>query len=201
VIKSQLFIMLKEPNPGEVKTRLGKDIGMREAAWWFRDNALNLIKNLSAETTWATILAVSPDKEGMASRIWPNGLLRWPQGSGDLGERMGNIFRNAQKGPVVIIGADIPNIKVQYIKDAFDALDNNDVVIGPAYDGGYWLIGMKCGSKSISGTILKNVRWSTPFALNDTLNSLEGLKIKKIVQLRDVDTKEDLNFLRKISKE
>jgi len=194
VIKSQLFIMLKEPNPGEVKTRLGKDIGMREAAWWFRDNALNLIKNLSAETTWATILAVSPDKEGMASRIWPNGLLRWPQGSGDLGERMGNIFRNAQKGPVVIIGADIPNIKVQYIKDAFDALDNNDVVIGPAYDGGYWLIGMKCGSKSISGTILKNVRWSTPFALNDTLNSLEGLKIKKIVQLRDVDTKEDLNF-------
>ena len=192
--------MLKEPNPGEVKTRLGKDIGMREAAWWFRDNALNLIKNLSAETTWATILAVSPDKEGMASRIWPNGLLRWPQGSGDLGERMGNIFRNAQKGPVVIIGSDIPNIKVQYIKDAFDALDNNDVVIGPAYDGGYWLIGMKCGSKSISGTILKNVRWSTPFALNDTLNSLEGLKIKKIVQLRDVDTKEDLNFLRKSAK-
>lgn len=51
MIKSQLFIMLKEPNPGEVKTRLGKDIGMREAAWWFRDNALNLIKNLSAETT------------------------------------------------------------------------------------------------------------------------------------------------------
>lgn len=192
--------MLKEPNPGEVKTRLGKDIGMREAARWFRDNALNLIKNLSAETTWATILAVSPDKEGMASRIWPNGLLRWPQGSGDLGERMGNIFRNAQKGPVVIIGADIPNIKVQYIKDAFDALDNNDVVIGPAYDGGYWLIGLKCGSKSISGTILKNVRWSTPFALNDTLNSLEGLKIKKIVQLRDVDTKEDLNFLRKSAK-
>ena len=158
MIKSQLFIMLKEPNPGEVKTRLGKDIGMREAAWWFRDNALNLIKNLSAETTWATILAVSPDKEGMASRVWPNGLLRWPQGSGDLGERMGKIFRNAQKGPVVIIGADIPNIKVQYIKDAFDALDNNDVVIGPAYDGGYWLIGMKRGSKSISGTILKNVR-------------------------------------------
>ncbi|MBT6834012.1 MAG: DUF2064 domain-containing protein, partial [Rhodobacterales bacterium] len=90
--------------------------------------------------------------------------------------------------------ADIPNIKVQYIKDAFDALDNNDVVIGPAYDGGYWLIGMKRGSKSISGTILKKVRWSTPFALNDTLNSLEGLKIKRIVQLRDVDTKEDLNF-------
>ena len=89
--------MLKEPNPGEVKTRLGKDIGMREAAWWFRDNALNLIKNLSAETTWATILAVSPDKEGMASRIWPNGLLRWPQGNGDLGERMGNILEMLKK--------------------------------------------------------------------------------------------------------
>ena len=189
--------MLKEPIPGEVKTRLGKDIGMTKAAWWFRHNALNLIKHLSAEATWETILAVSPDKEGMDSRIWPNGLLRWPQGSGDLGERMGNIFRNAQKGPIVIIGADIPNIKVQYIKDAFDALVNNDVVIGPAYDGGYWLIGMKRRSKSIPSTILKNVRWSTPFALNDTLNSFEGLKIKKIVQLRDVDTKDDLSFLKK----
>ena len=192
--------MLKEPIPGEVKTRLGKDIGMTKAAWWFRHNALNLIKHLSAEVTWETILAVSPDKEGMDSRIWPNGLLRWPQGSGDLGERMGNIFRNAQKGPIVIIGADIPNIKVQYIKDAFDALVNNDVVIGPAYDGGYWLIGMKRRSKSIPSTILKNVRWSTPFALNDTLNSFEGLKIKKIVQLRDVDTKDDLSFLKKSTK-
>lgn len=192
--------MLKEPIPGEVKTRLGKDIGMTKAAWWFRHNALNLIKHLSAETSWETILAVSPDKEGMDSRIWPNGLLRWPQGSGDLGERMGNIFRNAQKGPIVIIGADIPNIKVQYIKNAFDALVNNDVVIGPAYDGGYWLIGMKRRSKSIPSTILKNVRWSTPFALNDTLNSFEGLKIKKIVQLRDVDTKDDLSFLKKSTK-
>ena len=100
----------------------------------------------------------------------------------------------------MIIGADIPNIKVQYIKDAFDALVNNDVVIGPAYDGGYWLIGMKRRSKSIPSTILKNVRWSTPFALNDTLNSFEGLKIKKIVQLRDVDTKDDLSFLKKSTK-
>ena len=51
--------MLKEPIPGEVKTRLGKDIGMTKAAWWFRHNALNLIKHLSAEATWETILALS----------------------------------------------------------------------------------------------------------------------------------------------
>ena len=87
--------MLKEPKPGLVKSRLGKDIGMIKAAWWFRHNANDIIRKLSAKKLWTTILAVSPDKEGLSSRVWPHGLLRWPQGTGDLGKRMANIFINA----------------------------------------------------------------------------------------------------------
>lgn len=187
--------MVKEPKPGLVKTRLGKSIGMTRAAWWFRHNANDLIRNLSSENLWTTILAVSPDKEGLSSRVWPNGLRRWPQGAGNLGLKMANIFKNAKKGPVVIIGSDIPRIKTRYIKAAFDALGDHDAVVGPSYDGGYWLIGMKRGAKSIPCTIFQNVRWSTPNALSDTIKSFEGLKVKQIIKLQDIDTVEDFKRL------
>ena len=184
--------MLKEPKPGLVKSRLGKDIGMINAAWWFRHNANDIIRKLSAKKLWTTILAVSPDKEGLSSRVWPHGLLRWPQGTGDLGKRMANIFINADKGPIVIIGSDITKIKARYIQDAFNALGDHDVVIGPSYDGGYWLIGMKRGARSMPKSIFQNVRWSTSNALSDTLKNLEGLKVKQILKLQDIDNVEDL---------
>ena len=192
MIKGHLFIMVKEPNPGRVKTRLGRSIGMTNAAWWFRHNAQSLIRKLSADTRWKTILAVSPDIGGLTSRVWPNHLPRWPQGGGNLGSRMGNIFRNAPKGPIVIIGADIPNIKPGFINDAFDALGNHEAVVGPALDGGYWLIGLKRGATPIPNLLFKGVYWSSETTLSDTLNSLGANKVKHIVQLRDVDTVDDL---------
>ena len=161
MIKPQRFIMLKEPKPGLVKSRLGKDIGMIKAAWWFRHNANDIIRKLSAKKLWTTILAVSPDKEGLSSRVWPHGLLRWPQGTGDLGKRMANIFINADKGPIVIIGSDITKIKARYIQDAFNALGDHAVVIGPSSYGGYLLIGMNRGARSMPNSIFKKVRWST----------------------------------------
>jgi glycosyltransferase A (GT-A) superfamily protein (DUF2064 family) len=105
---------------------------------------------------------------------------------------MVNIFRNAPKGPIVIIGADIPNIKPGFINDAFDALGNHEAVVGPALDGGYWLIGLKRGATPIPNLLFKGVYWSSETTLSDTLNSLGANKVKHIVQLRDVDTVDDL---------
>ena len=73
--------MVKEPRPGRVKTRLGHEIGMVEAARWFRRQSLSLLRNLR-DPRWELVLAVSPDREGLASRIWPAGLARVPQGRG-----------------------------------------------------------------------------------------------------------------------
>ena len=190
--RAQLFIMLKEPRPGRVKTRLGRDIGMTAAAWWFRHQSGSLILRLGCDPRWQTVLAVAPDREGLASRVWPRHLPRWPQGEGDLGDRMGRIFRRAPKGPVVIIGADIPGITPALIGRAFAALGRHDAVFGPAPDGGYWLIGLKRGARPVPSGVFDGVRWSSATALEDTRASLGTAKIALIGTLRDVDRAADL---------
>lgn len=187
--------MVKQPNAGRVKTRLGRDIGMTAAAWWFRHQSKSLIRRLSRDPRWQTVLAVAPDNVGLISRVWPAEIPRWSQGSGDLGDRMGRIFKNAPRGPVVIIGADIPNITPSMINAAFDALGDHDAVIGPAFDGGYWLIGMKRGAKPVPASLFKNVRWSHDETLNDTVHSLGNGSVKYINTLADVDTVSDLQTI------
>jgi len=188
----QLFIMLKEPRAGRVKTRLGADIGMTRAAWWFRHQSGRLIRRLGHDPRWQTILAVSPDVEGLQSRIWPGHLPRWPQGRGDLGRRMAAIFRGAPLGQVVIIGADIPGITPALIEKAFCVLGGHDAVFGPASDGGYWLVGLKRGAKAVPKGLFKNVRWSTEHTLADSVATLGDARVAMIDTLHDVDTVADL---------
>ncbi len=187
----QLFIMVKEPLPGRVKTRLGKDIGMINAAWWFRHQTRSLIRRLSDDPRWQTVIAVTPDHAGLQSRVWPSSVSRWPQGPGNLGCRMRRIFRHAPPGPVVIVGADIPRITADLISKAFRELGENDAVFGPAPDGGYWLVGLK-RSRAIPKTLFDNVRWSTDHTLADTVSDIPDLSIAYVDELRDVDTIADL---------
>lgn len=191
----QLFIMVKEPRPGRVKTRLGAGIGPTRAAWWFRHQTNNLIRSVGRDPRWQTVLAVSPDIEGMQSRVWPIDLPRWPQGNGDLGCRMGAIFRDAPIGPVVIIGADIPGITPALIEKAFRALGDHDAVFGPAPDGGYWLVGLKRGARAVPVDLFKEVRWSTKHALADTIATLGDAGVALVDVLRDVDDATDLNLV------
>ncbi len=185
-----LVIMVKEPRPGRVKTRLGRDIGMVGAAWWFRHQTRALIRRLR-DPRWQIVLAVSPDREGLTSRIWPVDLPRAAQGRGDLGDRMGRMLRGMPKGPVCLIGADIPGISRGHIARAFAALGGSQIVFGPAPDGGYWLVGAQRYSALPSG-LFRDVRWSTEHALADTLASVPGCRIALLDQLRDVDTVADL---------
>jgi|TARA_R110002012_G_scaffold120035_1_gene269185 rSAM/selenodomain-associated transferase 1 len=185
-----LVIMVKEPRPGRVKTRLGRDLGMTAAAWWFRHQSRALIRRVQ-DPRWQVVLAVAPDKAGLNSRVWPAHLPRWPQGRGDLGDRMGRMLRAAAPGPVCVIGADIPGIRPAHIADAFRALGNHDAVFGPAPDGGYWLVGLK-RARPVPPTLFANVRWSTQHALADTIATLPDHRIARIATLNDVDTIDDL---------
>ena len=189
-MRPTLVVMLKEPRPGRVKTRLGRDLGMTTAAWWFRHQVRGLLRRVR-DKRWNVVLAVSPDREGMLSRAWPADLPRIPQGRGDLGDRMGRVFRTMPPGPVVIIGADIPRVNRARIAEAFAALGDHEAVFGPAPDGGYWLIGMKRAAP-VPGTMFNGVRWSSEHALADTMASLAGLRIAQVATLRDVDTVADL---------
>ena len=185
-----LIVMVKEPHPGRVKTRLGKDIGLVPAAWWFRRQVGALLRRIE-DPRWHTVIAVSPDVEGLQSRVWPPHLERVAQGPGDLGDRMGRLLRIAPAGPACIIGADIPGITRSHVARAFQALGSKEAVFGPAPDGGYWLVGLK-RTRAVVPTLFQNVRWSTEFALVDTIASLPGQRIAKIDILRDVDTVNDL---------
>jgi len=184
--------MVKEPRAGRVKTRLGRDLGMTAAAWWFRHQSKKLIMRLSRDPRWQTVLAVAPDVEGLNSRVWPANLPRWAQGQGDLGDRMGAIFRTGPMGPIVIIGADIPGITSALINQAFEKLADHDAVLGPAPDGGYWLVGLKRGAVPVPQDLFKNVRWSHAETMNDTIKSLGDCNVGYVATLRDVDTIKDL---------
>jgi len=189
-MRSKLVIMVKEPHPGRVKTRLGRDIGLTASAWWFRHQTRALLRRIE-DPRWDTILAVAPDFEGLTSRIWPAHLPRVAQGRGDLGHRMSRLLRGLPTGPVCIIGADIPDITRPRIAEAFKALSDHEAVFGPAPDGGYWLIGMK-RARPPRADILTNVRWSSEHALTDSTRSLGDLSIAHVANLRDVDTVDDL---------
>lgn len=200
-MKRHLVILVKEPHPGRVKTRLGRGIGMVAAAWWFRHQCAGLLRNVGSDPRWQTWLAVAPDIEGLASRVWPAHVARWPQGGGNLGDRMGRIFRNFPIGPVVIIGADVPGVAPAMVASAFAALGCADAVIGPSTDGGYWLIGLRRGPRPLPKRLFAGVRWSSEHALADTLLSFGTFQIARIATRDDVDTATDLaritNILRR----
>lgn len=181
--------MVKEPRPGRVKTRLGRDIGMTAAAWWFRHQTRALIRRLR-DPRWQIVLCVAPDREGLRSRVWPPDLPRLPQGRGNLGDRMARML-DATPGPSVLIGGDIPGIRRTHIARAFRALGDHASVIGPAPDGGFWLIGLKHPSRA-PRSLFRNVRWSHPDTRADTLPTLPQ-PVALIDELADVDTASDLH--------
>jgi rSAM/selenodomain-associated transferase 1 len=182
--------MVKEPRPGRVKTRLGREMGMTRAAWWFRHQTKCLLRRLD-DPRWDLTLAVSPDHEGLQSRVWPAHLPRVTQGRGDLGDRMGRLLRGLPRGPVCIVGGDIPGITPAHIARAFAALGRHEAVFGPAPDGGFWLVGMKRVAPP-PATLFEGVRWSSEHTLHDTLYTLTGLRVAFIESLNDVDEAADL---------
>lgn len=188
-LKPTLVVMVKEPRAGRVKTRLGKDIGMVPAAWWFRHQAQRLLRHVD-DPRWRLVLAVSPDTAALTSRFWPHHLPRWPQGRGDLGQRMARMMYRAH-GPVCVIGADIPAIRRTHIARAFALLGSNRAVFGPATDGGYWLVGLR-RPRPLPAGLFAGVTWSGPDTLAQSMTSLRGASIGLADRLRDVDTADDL---------
>ncbi len=194
-MRPTLVVFVKEPRPGRVKTRLAREIGRVEAAWWFRHQSARLVARVARDPRWRTVLAVTPDAEGLRSRVWPN-LPRAPQGRGDLGRRMARFLRaepgtRVARGPVVVIGTDLPALRPGHVAEAFRLLRRHDAVLGPATDGGYWLIGLRNRRAAPPG-LLEGVRWSTEHALADTLARLRQFDAALAARLRDVDTAADL---------
>jgi len=194
VRRAQLVIMLKQPRAGQVKTRLGRDIGMTAAAWWFRHQIRRLLREMN-DPRWQITLSVAPDTTATNPAPWPQHLPIIPQGRGDLGTRMARILHTnparLPAGPACIIGGDIPAIRRAHIARAFQRLGNHDAVFGPATDGGFWLVGMKRTTPP-PRALFQNVRWSTRHALSDSIATMGHARIAQIDRLQDIDTVNDL---------
>jgi uncharacterized protein len=176
--------MAKAPVAGAVKTRLAREIGVAQATRFARGSAVALLERVGHDPRWRTILAVTPDAEA-APPCWPPWVPRMPQGRGDLGARMQRIFDVLPPGPVLIVGTDVPGIRPSHIAQAFRLLGGHDAVLGPAADGGYWLVGLRRRPRTLQ--IFADVRWSGPHALADTLANLEGCSVALAATLSDVD--------------
>jgi hypothetical protein len=184
--------MAKLPVAGGVKTRLAREIGVAGATRFARHAAAALLQRVGTDRRWQTTLAVAPD-QGLGSRVWPRGVARMPQGGGDLGARMQRIFDWKHAGPMLIVGTDVPGIRPAHIAEAFRLLScYHDAVLGPATDGGYWLVGLRRRQRVLRP--FANVRWSSPHALADTLANLEGCAVAFVATLSDVDSASDLRL-------
>jgi hypothetical protein len=187
-----LLIFVKNPIPGQTKTRLASDVGNDMALRmyhvlcdWTREQALGLTK---------ADRYLYYSNEVTANDAWPNDAFhkRLQHQTPDLGARMLAGFDaafDAGHGKVIIIGSDCPGIDTDYLREAFAALDEHDVVIGPALDGGYTLLGMR----TLAPALFEDVAWSTAEVLPTTLDRAEaaGLTVHQLTPLSDVDYLED----------
>lgn len=178
-MKPTLILFTKAPRWGTVKSRLAARIGPMAALRFHRAQVGRMTRHLS-DPRWRLVLAVTPDH---ARGPWTTGRPHWPQGRGDLGNRMIRALNRAG-GPAVLIGSDIPGITPAHIARAFVLLRQADVVFGPAEDGGFWLLGLR---RPLAEDAFTGVRWSTDATLADCRDRLAGHTVALGDCLADVD--------------
>ena len=175
-MRRTLVLFFREPRLGAGKKRLARDIGTVAALRFERLMLARSLRRFGRDRRWRLRLTVTPDRA--ARRLGME-----PQGAGDLGERMRQALAACGAGPAVLVGSDIPDLAPGHIAEAFRLLGRHDVVLGPAADGGFWLVGRRHRMPPFGA-----VRWSSPHALEDTLANLpRGVSVGFAATLDDVD--------------
>jgi len=190
-MKPALIIFVRNPELGKVKTRLARTLG--------NDAALNIYKKL-LHHTYSIVCKADYDKFIFyadyinENDLWENGVFKkLLQGDGDLGEKMQSAFETVFAlgyKKVLIIGSDCYELTSAIISDAFTALDTVDVVIGPSFDGGYYLL----GSNQLLPFLFTNKEWSTSTVCSDTIAGIERCNktYHLLTCLNDVDEEKDV---------
>lgn len=189
--KPALLIMVKNPIAGKTKTRLAQDVGHKKA--------LKMYRILMRYTRRQALGLGGADRYLLYSEFvdhddkWPaESFIKEVQQGQGLGERMQHAFERAfARGHdrVIIIGSDCPGLTTELLIEAFAALQEHDVTIGPANDGGYYLLGLRSPQPSL----LADMTWSTDTVYEETLarTRVQGLSVRPLVSLSDVDHLED----------
>ena len=192
----RLIVFSRYPEPGRTKTRLIPTLGPTGAAELHRrmtQHTLNWTERLAmARLVDVRVRFTGADAAAMAG-CFGSRFHYEPQGDGDLGQRLELAFRESfQAGSrhVIAVGTDCPDLSEEIVRQAFDHLRDHDLVIGPATDGGYYLIGLSQHSQSL----FQDISWGTDRVLQQTLAAAHQAKLSIAVlpTLADVDRPEDL---------
>lgn len=196
-VNARLIVMLKYPRPGAVKTRLIPALGEARAGELYRvlvRHTLATVAEFSRDCAVAVEVRLADAPGEAAARAWlGEAITIREQGGGDLGARMERAVREAISDgaeAVVVIGADCPQLSRAHLAAAFTALDRHEVVLGPAVDGGYYLIGMR----RFWPELFRGIAWSTGAVLAQTLAAARAHagECHLLEPLRDVDEAGDL---------
>lgn len=187
--KHLILIFTRNPELGKCKTRLAKTIGDENALTIYKlllQHTANIVEQLDCDK------AVYYSVKIRENDLWDDSVYQKHQQKGDdLGKRMQNAFKESFKAgyeKVLIVGSDLYDLKPHHIQQAFEQLNNNDVVIGPAEDGGYYLLGMK----TLLLNIFEEKDWGTNTVRAATLNDLKTKKIAQLEILNDIDIYDDV---------
>ncbi|MEC9353568.1 MAG: TIGR04282 family arsenosugar biosynthesis glycosyltransferase [Planctomycetota bacterium] len=197
---THLGIFVKAPKPGKVKTRLARSVGLAAARDLYVDMATDTLQWAQALNRCRTTVFYSPAGDLKACRkLLPEGAPEpffEPQCSGSLGRRMQaaftHMFQHGAKS-AILIGSDCPLLERELVRQAFTALRNKDLVLGPAADGGYYLIGLRRPAPEL----FKLRHWSHAGVLEATLDTASKLDLSSRILpvLSDIDQGEDLPHL------
>jgi len=190
-VKDTVFVFARAPRLGAVKRRLAREIGDRAALRFYLASLHRTVRRLARDRRFRTVLAITPDH---APTRWPHGVPRVPQGTGDLGQRMHRVAGRLRRGRVAIVGTDIPAMTADDVARAFLLLGRAQACFGPAADGGYWLVALSPRRPSMP---FARVRWSSEWALADTLANFSSHTVASLRELRDVDSAADLATARR----
>ena len=188
--KNALIIFVKNPIAGKVKTRLAKDIGDTKAVEIYEkllQHTHDIVNDVDADKYVLYGDYINQDD------IWGEGFHKELQEGNDLGLRMLHAFEHLfekEYNNIAIIGSDCYELSTDILKDAFEALKENDVVVGPTYDGGYYLLGMT----QLQNQFFKNIEWSTDAVYDKTIELIKqkGCTYHVLKQLSDVDYLKDV---------
>lgn len=195
-------VFVKHPQPGKVKTRLAADIGPENAAAVYSAFVNDLVARFR-QTADRRLLGYSPktdDATKFFSELVGVDYQLWPQPDVGLGERMAGFFQHAfgvGAKRVVLIGSDSPSLPLRYVEQAFELLSNNDMVFGPATDGGYYLVGLNRSCSEQAQELFSEIDWSSERVLAQSINRAQrcDVSVGLLDPWYDVDTLDDLRML------
>lgn len=187
--KNSLLMFAKYPVPGHAKTRLAAGVGDENACLLYR----RFVEHLRDALDITTIYIDRADEKDAFSLLfdWPLNKMN-VQVEGTIGDRMNAALCTelAEHDRVILIGSDTPAITQQEINQGFKALADHDVVLGPTFDGGYYLIGLRACNEQL----FQHIEWSSGKELDQTRERISelGLSLFELPTHMDVDTQEDL---------